>query len=230
MAKEKEVKEVAEGNVEVEEKKEEAKSQVQEVKVETKEPKAKEQKPTIEEKRPDAEAEKPVAAAEGKKSHVEPKAEAKVKKEKPEAETKVKEEKPGEQKPTVELSKNAQKIMDKIQDMSVVELSSLVTALEEKFGVSASSMAASLQMPQVAVQPGAGDKEEKSTFDVILVEMGDKKIQVIKEVRSVTDLGLKEAKDLVESAPKPVREDVPKDEAEEIKKKLEAAGAKVELK
>ena len=101
--------------------------------------------------------------------------------------------------------------------------------LEEKWGVSAAAPVA------VAAAPGAGGDagapaEEKDSFDVVLAAAGDKKINVIKEVRAITGLGLKEAKDLVEGAPKPVKEGVPKDEAEELKKKLEEAGATVELK
>lgn len=115
-----------------------------------------------------------------------------------------------------------------IEEMSVLELNELVKALEEKFGVSA---AAPVMM---GVAPAAGQAaaqaEEKTTFDVILAGAGDKKIQVIKVVRELTNLGLKEAKDLVDSAPKPVKEGVPKDEAEKIKAKLEEVGATVEIK
>ncbi|MCK9187216.1 MAG: 50S ribosomal protein L7/L12 [Candidatus Colwellbacteria bacterium] len=115
-------------------------------------------------------------------------------------------------------------IISKIEALSVVELSELVKALEEKFGVSASAMA-------VGAGAGAGAaEEEKDSFDVILSDAGAQKINVIKAVREVTELGLKEAKDLVDGAPKPVKEGVKKEEAEEIKKKLEEAGAKVELK
>lgn len=115
-------------------------------------------------------------------------------------------------------------IISKIEALSVVELSELVKALEEKFGVSASAMA-------VGAGAGAGAaEEEKDSFDVILSDAGAQKINVIKAVREVTELGLKEAKDLVDGAPKPVKEGVKKEEAEEIKKKLEAVGATVELK
>lgn len=118
-------------------------------------------------------------------------------------------------------------VIKTIEGLSVLELSDLVKALEDKFGVAA--------MPAMAVgamaAPGAGQEvEEKLTFNVILAEVGANKIAVIKEVRAVTNLGLKEAKDLVDSAPKPIKENVPKEEANEIKKKVEAAGAKVELK
>jgi large subunit ribosomal protein L7/L12 len=125
------------------------------------------------------------------------------------------------------MSDKKQTIMEAIESMTVLELSELVKALEEKFDVKAAApMAAMAAMPGAAAAPA----EEKTSFDVILVSSGDKKIQVIKEVRGITSLGLKEAKDLVESAPKPVKESVAKDEAQKIKATLEAAGATVELK
>jgi len=123
-------------------------------------------------------------------------------------------------------------LIKSIEDMSVLELSDLVKALEEKFGVQAN-------MPMMAMPQGAGGgagagaqaaAEEKSTFTVVLASAGGNKISVIKEVRTMTSLGLKEAKDLVDAAPKPIKEGVAKEEAEEMKKKLEAAGATVELK
>jgi len=118
------------------------------------------------------------------------------------------------------------KLADELSALTVMEAAELSTILEEKWGVSAAAPVA------VAAAGGAGEAaaEEKTDFDVILTAMGDKKINVIKEVRAITGLGLKEAKDLVESAPAPVKEGAAKDEAEEIKKKLEAAGASVELK
>ena len=121
-----------------------------------------------------------------------------------------------------------EKIIENIEGMTVLELSELVKALEEKFDVKASAPVAVAAGPVVG---GAGDaaEEEKSTFDVILKEAGGAKIGVIKEVRAITELGLKEAKDLVDAAPKAVKEGVSKEEAEEIKTKLEAAGAVVEL-
>lgn len=122
------------------------------------------------------------------------------------------------------------KIVEAIGNLNVLELADLVKALEEKFGVSAQVFAAPAAAAQAASQAGGARAEEKSAFDVILVSAGDKKIQVIKEVRAVTNLGLKEAKDLVEAAPKPVKEKVSKEEAEGLKKKLETAGATVELK
>jgi large subunit ribosomal protein L7/L12 len=126
--------------------------------------------------------------------------------------------------------KKIEEMLGTIETMSVLELSNLVKAIEEKFGVTA-------QAPVVAAVAGAGAgagagaaQEEKTTFTVVLASSGDKKIQVIKEIRTITNLGLKEAKDLVEGAPKTVKEGVSKEEAEDIKKKLEAQGAKVELK
>lgn len=115
-----------------------------------------------------------------------------------------------------------------IEGMTVLELSDLVKALEEKFGVQANMPM--MVMPGAAAAGGAAAVEEKTTFTVVLVNAGANKISVIKEVRTMTSLGLKEAKDLVDAAPKPVKEGVPKEEAEEMKKKLEAAGATVELK
>jgi len=120
-------------------------------------------------------------------------------------------------------------IADQIQGLTLLEASQLVKVLEEKLGVSAAAAVA------VAAAPGAGGgaaaaAEEKTDFTVVLASAGDKKIEVIKEVRAITGLGLKEAKDLVEGAPKPVKEGVAKDEAEKIKAQLEKAGAKVELK
>jgi len=121
-----------------------------------------------------------------------------------------------------------EKIAEELSALTVIEASELSKLLEEKWGVSAAAPVA-----MAAVAPGAagGDApEEKTDFDVILSSFGEKKINVIKEVRAITGLGLKEAKDLVESAPKAIKEGVPKDEAEELKKTLEGAGATVELK
>ena len=120
------------------------------------------------------------------------------------------------------------KIVDDLSSLTVLEAAELSKLLEEKWGVSAAAPVA------VAAAPGAGGgeaaAEEKSEFDVVLAEAGSNKIAVIKEVRTITALGLKEAKDLVEGAPKPLKQSVAKAEAEEMKKSLEAAGAKVELK
>jgi large subunit ribosomal protein L7/L12 len=121
-------------------------------------------------------------------------------------------------------------ILDGIAELSVIELSELLKEFEEKFGVTAAAPVAVAAAPAAG---GAGDDdavEEKTSFDVILTSGGDKKIQVIKEVRSLTSLGLKEAKDLVDSAPKPVLEKVSKDDAAKAKAALEAAGATVEVK
>ena len=121
-----------------------------------------------------------------------------------------------------------EKIAEELSKLTVLEASELSKILEEKWGVSA---VAPVAVAAAAPAGDAGDAaEEKDSFTILLSEVGDKKINVIKEVRTATGLGLKEAKELVESAPKDIKEDVPKDEANEIKEKLEAAGAKVELK
>ena len=122
-----------------------------------------------------------------------------------------------------------QKMVDELSKLSVMEAAELSKALEEKWGVSASDPVA-VAAPGAVAQNNATVAEEKSEFEVILSAIGDKKINVIKEVRAITGLGLKEAKDLVEGAPKEIKGGVAKKEAEEFKKKLEAAGAKVELK
>ena len=125
------------------------------------------------------------------------------------------------------MAVSQEEILETISSMSVMEVVDLISAMEEKFGVSAAAA--------VAVAPAAGGgeaaaAEEKDEFDVIMSSFGDNKVAVIKAVRSITGLGLKEAKELVESAPSAVKEAASKDEAEEIKKQLEEAGAKVELK
>ncbi|VEN74811.1 50S ribosomal subunit protein L7/L12 [Candidatus Desulfarcum epimagneticum] len=119
-------------------------------------------------------------------------------------------------------------VLEFIANMSVLELSELVKDIEEKFGVSAAAPVA--MMAAAPDGGGAGAAEEQTEFDVILTAAGDKKIQVIKEVRAITALGLKDAKALVDGAPAPVKEGIPKDEAEKIKAALEEAGAQVELK
>ena len=125
---------------------------------------------------------------------------------------------------------NIEKIVDELSNLTVMEAAELSKALEEKWGVTAAA-AVAVAAPGGAASDAGGDASaEKSEFDVILTAAGDKKINVIKEVRTITGLGLKEAKDLVEAAPKPVKEGASKDEAEEIKKKLEEAGASVEVK
>ena len=120
---------------------------------------------------------------------------------------------------------NKEDFIEEIKKMTVVELADLVKAIEEEFGVSAVAAAA----PAAGGAAGAAAAEEKSSFNVVLKEAGDQKIKVIKVVRDATGLGLKEAKDLVDGAPKTVKEDVSKDEAEAMKAKLEEAGATVEL-
>ena len=122
-----------------------------------------------------------------------------------------------------------EQILDGIAELSVIELSELLTEFEEKFGVTAAAPAAVAVAAPAGGGGDAGAAEEKSEYDVILTAAGDKKIGVIKEVRTLTSLGLKEAKDLVDSAPKPVLEKVSKDDAEKAKAALEAAGATVEL-
>lgn len=133
------------------------------------------------------------------------------------------------EKTTPELSKEAQSILDAVKKLSVLELANLVKAMEEEFGVSAAAPVA------VAAAPAGGGDEaaaavEKDTFDVILANAGQQKINVIKVVRELTGLGLKEAKDLVDGAPKPVKEGVKKDAAADMKAKLEEVGATVEVK
>jgi large subunit ribosomal protein L7/L12 len=134
-----------------------------------------------------------------------------------------------EQKKTVELTGSMKTVVESVEKMTVLELSDLVKALEEKFGVSAQAPIAAVAMPGAGAV-GAAPAEEKDTFDVVLTEVGANKIAVIKEIRALTTLGLKEAKDLVEAAPKPIKEGVAKAEAEKIKTQLEKTGAKVELK
>ncbi len=127
---------------------------------------------------------------------------------------------------------NVDSLLETIENMTVLELSELVKAIEDRFGVTAQApvaVAAAGPAPAGGA-PGEAAEEEKTEFDVILSAAGEKKIQVIKVVRAITSLGLKEAKDLVDSAPKPVKEAVSKDEAEDIKKQLEEVGATVEVK
>ena len=122
-----------------------------------------------------------------------------------------------------------QKIVDDLSSLTVLEAAELAKLLEEKWGVSAAA-AVAVAGPAAGGGGGAAPAEEKTEFNVVLAAAGDKKIEVIKEVRAITGLGLKEAKDLVEGAPKPVKEGVNKEEADKIKAQLEKAGAKVELK
>jgi len=123
-----------------------------------------------------------------------------------------------------------EKLAEELSNLTVIEAAELSKMLEEKWGVSAAAPVAVAGVAAAGGGDAAPAAEEKDSFDVVLAAAGDKKINVIKEVRAITGLGLKEAKDLVESAPKAVKEGVAKDEAEELKKKLEEAGASVELK
>ncbi len=129
------------------------------------------------------------------------------------------------------MSDKLDKIYEELSGLTVLEVSELVTKLEDEWGVSAAAPA--MAMPMMAGAAGGGEEaaaEEKTEFDAVLASIGEKKINVIKEVRAVTGLGLKEAKDLVEAAPKAIKEGVSKEEAAEIKEKVEAAGATVEIK
>ncbi len=122
-------------------------------------------------------------------------------------------------------------ILDAISNMTVLDLSELIKEMEEKFGVSAAATAVAVAAPAAGgAAAGGAAAEEKTEFDVILAAAGEKKVEVIKVVRAVTGLGLKEAKDLVDGAPKPVKEGISKADAESLKKQLEEAGAKVEVK
>ena len=125
------------------------------------------------------------------------------------------------------MAANLEQLVEDLSQLTVIEAAELSKLLEDKWGVSA---AAPVAIAAAAPAEGAAVEEEKTEFDLILVSFGEKKINVIKEVRAITGLGLKEAKDLVEGAPKPVKEAVGKDEAEEIRAKLEGAGATVEVK
>ena len=127
------------------------------------------------------------------------------------------------------MSLSKEEIIEAIAEMSVLDLSEMIKDMEEKFGVSAAAMAVAAE-PAAGAGDAGGAAEEKSEFDVVLASFGEKKVGVIKTVRALTGLGLKEAKDLVESAPSPIKEGVNKEEAEEVKKQLEEAGATAELK
>jgi large subunit ribosomal protein L7/L12 len=124
---------------------------------------------------------------------------------------------------------NSQELIEEIKKMTVLELAEVVKALEEEFGVTAAAPMAAAAAP-AAGGPAAAAEEEQTEFDVILAAAGEKKIQVIKEVRALTGLGLKEAKDLVDGAPNPVKQGIPKEEADSIRKQLEEAGATIEVK
>ena len=134
------------------------------------------------------------------------------------------------EKKAAEVSKNVASIMDAVKKMTVMELAELVKAMEDEFGVTAAAPVIAAAPGAAAGAPAAAAAEEKTEFDVVLSSVGSQKIQVIKVVRSITGLGLKEAKDLVEGAPKPVKEGASKSEADDVKKQLEEVGASVELK
>lgn len=172
------------------------------------------------EEKPEAEVKEPEAKVETK----EPEAKAEAK---PEAKAEEKPAKAEEKKPTKKLSKGIEDIMTTIKKMTVLELSELVKALEDEFGVSA---AVAVAAPAAGGAAPAAAAEEQTEFSVILKDIGANKINVIRAVREMTTLGLKEAKDFVESAPQTVKEGVTKDEAATMKQKLEAAGATVEIK
>jgi large subunit ribosomal protein L7/L12 len=128
------------------------------------------------------------------------------------------------------MATSTEDFVKQIETMSVLDLSNLVKALEDRFGVSAAAAAMPMAMPGAGAAAAAAPAEAQTEFTVVLAEVGDKKINVIKAVREVTSLGLKEAKDLVEGAPQTIKEHVSKDEAETIRKKFEEAGAKVTIK
>lgn len=144
-------------------------------------------------------------------------------------EEKAEKKKPAKAKKADSSGAGVQGILDSVKNMTVMELAELVKALEDEFGVSAAAPVA-VGAPAAAAAPAAAEVEEQTEFDVVLASFGSNKIQVIKVVRSLTGLGLKEAKDLVDGAPASVKEGVAKDEAEKIKKELEEAGATVEIK
>jgi large subunit ribosomal protein L7/L12 len=128
------------------------------------------------------------------------------------------------------MATSTQEWIDELKGISVLELAERIKALEEEFGVSAAAVAAPMAAPAGAAADGGGEDEESGTVDVILTGAGDKKIQVIKVVRAATGLGLKEAKALVDEAPKPVKEGIEKEEAEKLQQELKEAGATVEVK
>jgi len=134
-----------------------------------------------------------------------------------------------EEKKDVEVPEKFKKLVEDVEKMSVLELSELVKVLEDKFGVSAAAPVAAVAAPGGGGEAGGGE-EEKTEFDLELAEAGDQKIQVIKAVREITGKGLKDAKDLVDGAPKVLKEKMPKKDAEEAKKKIEDAGGKANLK
>jgi large subunit ribosomal protein L7/L12 len=214
---EEEVKQEPEAKAEAKEPEAKAEAKEPEAKAEAKEPEAK-----AEAKEPEAKAEvkKPAAKAEAKK----PEAKAEAKEPAAKAEVKKAAAKPVKRSPAIE------DIMAKIKKMTVLELAELVKALQDEFGVSAPAAVAAAPAGQAEAAAPEAAAEEKTEFTVVLKEVGANKISVIRAVRELTTLGLKEAKDFVESAPHPVKEGVNKEEATTAKQKLEAAGATVEVK
>jgi len=206
------------------------KKEAEKPEAEVKEPEAKAEAQEPEAKEPEA---KPEAQAEAKEPEAKPEAKPEPKPEakpepKPEAKAEAKPEPKAEaKKPPKKLSKGVADIMTTIKKMTVLELSELVKALEDEFGVSA---AVAVAAPAAGGAAAPAATEEQTEFSVVLKEIGANKINVIRAVREMTTLGLKEAKDFVESAPQTVKEGVTKDEAATIKQKLEAAGASVEVK
>lgn len=186
---------------------------------------------TEEEKKQDMDAPAPATPPETEegKPEVKQEAEAPVSETTEPGKEKEKEKEKGKGEEKTEVGPKLQKIIDQISKLTVLDLSDLVKALEDKFGVMAAAPVSSASAPVVG-GAAAPAEEEKTEFTVVLSAVGEKKIQVIKEVRAVTDLGLKEAKELVEAAPGPVKENINKEEADVIKQKLEAVGATVELK
>jgi large subunit ribosomal protein L7/L12 len=238
---EEEVKQEAEAEAE----EPEAKAEEPEAEAEAEEPEAKPEEPEAkaEAEEPEAKAEEPETKAEAEEPEAkaeEPKPEAEVKEPEPKAEAKKPEAKPEAKKPEakaepkkpakpVKRSAAIEDMMTKIKKMTVLELAELVQALQDEFGVSA---AVPVAAAPAAAAPGeaAAEAEEKTEFTVVLKEIGANKISVIRAVRELTTLGLKEAKDFVESAPQTVKEGINKEEAATAKQKLEAAGATVEVK
>ncbi len=193
----------------------------------TQEKMEKKEQPAVEEQKEEAKAKEKEKKAEKPE---ETKAEEPKKDESVKETSEEKKEESSDDSSKIELSGKMEEVIKTIENLSVLELSDLVKAMEDRFGVSAQAPVAAVGAPGVAAAGGEAAEEEKSVFTVELSDVGAKKINVIKEVRALTSLGLKEAKELVESAPCPIKEDIPKDEAEKIKKQLEETGAKVELK
>ena len=135
-----------------------------------------------------------------------------------------------EEKTDVKLSKDAEKILDSVKNLSVMDLANLVKAMEDEFGVSAAAPVAVAAGPAAGGGDAGGGDDADATVSVVLTAAGDQKVAAIKAVREITGLGLKESKDLVDGAPKPIKENIPKEEGEELKKKLEDAGCTAELK